>query len=161
MCLRALPNALSALRLIIAILAVYAYTVTVNGLVIVLALSVGIVTDVLDGFIARAQNVESVLGHRLDIIADACCFGILPCVYIVERQQSRFADAVCVLFVFYGLARIGAGWRCAGIPLPLLGCLLFATYYIALLPSVRIFVAAVLIAVAFASIAIERRRRTS
>lgn len=48
---------------------------------------VGLVTDSLDGFIARATKTGSDFGVQLDSLADTVCFGVGPTVFIYQLMS--------------------------------------------------------------------------
>lgn len=64
-----IPNALSAYR-ILAFPVIFYALFSNNDRLFIILLSVNLVTDILDGFIARRFNMQTEFGARLDSIAD-------------------------------------------------------------------------------------------
>lgn len=64
-----IPNALSAYRIVALPFIIYAI-VTGNRTLFITLLSVNLITDILDGLIARMFNLQTDLGARLDSLAD-------------------------------------------------------------------------------------------
>ena len=63
------PNALSAYRLLALPFILYALFTTDRNLFILL-ISVNLITDILDGLIARLFNLQTEFGAKLDSVAD-------------------------------------------------------------------------------------------
>lgn len=55
----------------------------------VLSLAVGLVCDILDGYVARKLNVKSKLGSSFDQLADLVCFGVGPGIFFTKTQLAR------------------------------------------------------------------------
>ena len=72
-----IPNLLSAFRLVLVPVFVWAYIVKDNSLLATLVLAVSGITDMLDGQIARRFNMVSDLGKMLDPIADKVTQGVV------------------------------------------------------------------------------------
>ena len=68
---------------------------------------VGIVTDLLDGHLARSFGYVTTYGHRLDLIADATCFSFLPFTYIWIIQKSQLEALLLIIsLLIYTLFRV-------------------------------------------------------
>ncbi|HMV15349.1 MAG TPA: CDP-alcohol phosphatidyltransferase family protein [Chitinophagales bacterium] len=52
-------------------------------------LSISLLADFLDGFVARALNVKSELGGQLDSLADMVTFGVLPGIMLFNIIQAK------------------------------------------------------------------------
>lgn len=100
--LRALPNALSLLRLALAVpIAVLILTGAHAAAVIALALfAAGALTDMIDGLIARAMLAQTVLGSHLDPLADKALVLFPLAALAIEGRLSPLAlGAFLVLLV--------------------------------------------------------------
>lgn len=88
-----IPNALSAYRILAFPVICYALFADNDRLFIIL-LSVNLVTDILDGFIARRFNMQTEFGARLDSIADIgtyiCAFSGMCYFYFDFISEHRF-----------------------------------------------------------------------
>lgn len=73
----------------------------------VLVMLLGIIFDVMDGFLARHTNSSSKLGANLDSLADMVTFGIAPLVMLYIYYGNLYVSAAGVI-----LATCGA-WRLA------------------------------------------------
>lgn len=78
---RYVPNILSFLRIILAVLLIP--TLTVKIIFVALYITIGI-TDVLDGLIARKFGYESDLGAKLDSIADLVFYSIVVFIFVKQ-----------------------------------------------------------------------------
>jgi len=96
-----IPNILSFYRIIIFPLILY-FTITKSEKLFVIFLIISLITDILDGFIARRFNMKSELGARLDSIADIGTF-ILAVVGIFIFKSNDFAPHLLSFFSFLGL----------------------------------------------------------
>lgn len=74
--IKQLPNTLSILRVL---LSISLFTLKPLGLAFFIAYSLAGITDILDGFIARKTNSESLFGAKLDSIADM----VMVCVLMI------------------------------------------------------------------------------
>jgi CDP-diacylglycerol--serine O-phosphatidyltransferase len=54
-----------------------------------IAAAVGLVADMLDGFLARSLNATSKFGAAFDQLADLTCFGIGPAVFFIRHQMQQ------------------------------------------------------------------------
>ena len=95
-----LPNLLSAYRLVMApVLVVLALSGARTYFVVFLAIS--FMTDLLDGFIARAWNQRTSFGSRLDSIADEMTYvAALTGAFQFEYQAIRPHAALLYAFIF-------------------------------------------------------------
>ncbi len=113
--MKALPNLLSALRLLLAPTMVGAAAATGSRRWFLILFGLSLLTDALDGFLARRLHAESDLGRRLDSWADyvmtaaavAAIWLLWP--EVVRREWPWFLTTVvgCFAIVVYGLIR----WR--------------------------------------------------
>lgn len=107
---RQLPNALSALRLLVVPILLSLAWLGEAGL-FAFALAGALVTDVLDGFLARRLGIESELGARLDSRADLAIWLSIPlCAWWLRPEVVR-AEAVWIaLGLLAALLPLAAGW---------------------------------------------------
>ena len=128
--MREIPNIISLIRLLGSVWSCGYIFVESNVYVVSGMLLLGIVTDMLDGYLARRLGAVSIRGHRLDLIADAFCFSLLPCVYILSNQASTLDLIISISLVIYTLSRIRTeDWVCKGIPLPIVGTMVFTVLF--------------------------------
>lgn len=59
-----------------------------NTEVSLVAASIGLVADMLDGFVARSLKASSKFGAAFDQLADLSCFGIGPAVFFIRHQMT-------------------------------------------------------------------------
>lgn len=107
-----LPDYLSIFRIIAAILllvlALYGFRLVFAGLLLI-----GLLTDALDGYIARKKNMTTKHGAYLDSIGDACIF-LGSFIGIVIFETVFFAQFLIVLLIAGGLYLLQLGlafWR--------------------------------------------------
>ena len=112
---------------------------------VTLAIIVGIITDIADGYVARRLRVVSNIGFMLDSIADIVCFGVLLFFYLLIVVPS--SSFVAVTLLTYSLGR--TSWRNAkqwGPPLPVIGVTAtIAAQLLGLWASLTVLLAAILI----------------
>ena len=96
-----IPNILSFYRIVSFPVVLY-FAIKGNETVFVILLIINLITDVLDGFIARRFNMQSELGARLDSIADIGTF-ILAVTGIFIFKANDFAPHLLSFFTFLGL----------------------------------------------------------
>ena len=104
-----IPNFLSSLRLgLVPALLMLAYAGQARTFFVCLVLA--LLTDLLDGFIARRLNATSALGAKLDSLADlATTLAMPPCAWWLRPEVLRDeAVAIIVALSFYAAAQ-GAG----------------------------------------------------
>ncbi len=90
-----IPNLLSLLRILSVPFIVYSYVTLQNSRLAVAILAFGVLTDVLDGFIARHFHMVSDLGKALDPAADKLTqAAVLICLFSAHKQLL----ALIVLF---------------------------------------------------------------
>ncbi len=93
--LKLIPNQLTAFRLLL--LPLPAIMIAYNhDLAAFLLLCVGIITDVLDGFLARKLNQISELGKLLDPIADKLGIAILVVALVIYKEFPIWAAAIII-----------------------------------------------------------------
>lgn len=101
-----LPNFLSSLRLgFVPVLLMLAYAGEAK--VFFVCLLISLVTDTLDGFLARRLNATSVIGAKLDSLADlATTLAMPPCAWWLRPEVLREeVVAVVALLTFYAAAQ--------------------------------------------------------
>ena len=76
-----------------------------NNILLAILLIYSIVSDMLDGYIARKLNQVSVLGKILDPLADKICIGVLVAFAVIYRDLPLWVAVTIitrdVLIVFY------------------------------------------------------------
>jgi len=73
-------NFISAIRVILSISLIWLYNNTTLFIIVYLACGL---SDILDGYIARKSNTQSILGAKLDSAADIVLFGIITSLMVV------------------------------------------------------------------------------
>ena len=96
-----IPNILSFYRIISFPVVLY-FAIIKSELVFAILLIINLITDALDGFIARKFNMQSELGAKLDSIADIGTF-ILAVIGIFIFKSKEFATHLISFFIFLGL----------------------------------------------------------
>lgn len=97
-----IPNFLSSLRLgFVPVLLMLAYAGQARIFLICLVIS--LLTDTLDGFIARRLNATSEVGAKLDSLADlAVCLAMPPCAWWLRPEVLREEiPAIAAALLFY------------------------------------------------------------
>ena len=106
-----LPNLLSSVRLILAILFLGTFerygTVQYRSLLVLLVIAAA-ATDILDGRIARSFNSVSQFGRILDPVADKAMQGVMLA-YLVPRYP--LAELVLILFAVKECYMMVTGWK--------------------------------------------------
>ena len=102
-----LPNALSAYRLLAIPFIVWAILKGDKHLFITL-LSVNLITDILDGIIARAFKLETALGARLDSLADIGSYllAVLGLLILEREFVNEHETAFKIIIVLYFIPQI-------------------------------------------------------
>jgi cardiolipin synthase (CMP-forming) len=95
------PNVLSFYRLAMAPV-IGALALSEERALFIIFLSISFVTDVLDGLIARAWNLCTRIGSRLDSIADELTY-VAALVGIFQFEYHAVKPHVAILYVFIGL----------------------------------------------------------
>merc|ERR1711988_826084 len=54
-----------------------------------IAAAVGLVADMLDGFLARSLKATSKFGAAFDQLADLTCFGVGPAIFFIRHQMEQ------------------------------------------------------------------------
>jgi len=96
-----IPNILSFYRIISFPLVLY-FAISKYENLFVIFLVINLITDILDGFIARKFNMQTELGARLDSIADVGTF-ILAVIGIYTFKAEEFAPHLLSFSTFLGL----------------------------------------------------------
>jgi len=100
------PNMLSIYRLAAAPVVV-GLALSEQRTLFVVLLCVSFVTDVLDGPIARAWNLQTQIGARLDSIADVLTYAA-ALVGIFQFEYQTLEPNIAVLYTFIGLLSVAA-----------------------------------------------------
>ena len=96
-----IPNLLSFYRLIIFPLILY-FAISNNEKLFVIFICISLITDVLDGFIARNFNMQTNFGLQLDNLADVAT--IITAFYGLFRfKWEDFQDHVWVIYLFVAI----------------------------------------------------------
>lgn len=90
------PNALSAYRLLALPFIIYSI-LTSNRDLFILLISVNLITDILDGLIARVFNLQTEFGAKLDSIADIGTY-LMACIGMITLEKS-FVTAYKIEFI--------------------------------------------------------------
>jgi phosphatidylglycerophosphate synthase len=101
-----IPNFLSSLRLgFVPVLLMLAFAGEAQIFLVCLAIS--LLTDVLDGFLARRLKATSAIGAKLDSLADmATCLAMPPCAWWLKPEVLRAeAISIVVALAFYFAAQ--------------------------------------------------------
>ena len=69
-------------------------------------LLLAVVSDYLDGKVARLMKREGDFGKQLDSLADTVSFGVAPAIFGLVGIQTNFAVIIFVLFLFAGVLRL-------------------------------------------------------
>jgi CDP-diacylglycerol--glycerol-3-phosphate 3-phosphatidyltransferase len=93
-----IPNILSFYRLLAAPV-IIGFALTQHRDLFVVFLCVSLVTDILDGLIARTFSMQSKIGSRLDSIADDCTF-VAAFVGIFQFEYESIRPHIIILYVF-------------------------------------------------------------
>lgn len=96
-----IPNLLSAYRILAFPMVLY-FALSENENLFVLFLIINLITDILDGLIARAFKMQTEFGARLDSIADIGTY-ILAIVGIFIFKAADFEPHLLSFYVFVGL----------------------------------------------------------
>ncbi|MFP5439067.1 MAG: CDP-alcohol phosphatidyltransferase family protein [Bacteroidia bacterium] len=102
-----LPNALSFYRIVIAPAIVWSL-ITEERAVFITLIGINLVTDILDGYIARRYNLCTELGARLDSLADIGTFLLAISGFWIFEHDFVMAHkaAFITLFCFYSVPQI-------------------------------------------------------
>lgn len=96
-----LPNALSFYRLVAFPFALYCIIQGAERIFATL-LIINLITDILDGWIARRYQMETQFGARLDSIADTGTY-VLALTGVLVFKAADFAPHLSSLYIFIGL----------------------------------------------------------
>ncbi len=69
----------------------------------------GIIFDGIDGIIARAKNVNSIIGAELDSLADFITFCVAPIILVWQLVGYRYGFPgimICFIYIFFGALRL-------------------------------------------------------
>ena len=100
-----LPNLLSFYRLAMAPV-IGALALSEERTLFIIFLCISFVTDVLDGLIARAWNLCTKIGSRLDSIADELTY-LAALVGMFQFEYHALKPHIAMLYVFIGLLVVG------------------------------------------------------
>ncbi len=145
-----IPNALTALNLILGICAIIS---TFNGEFFHAALFVvaAMVSDGLDGRVARYLNASSEFGKELDSLCDLVSFGVAPAIlsyaFLLKDLPSGMGYIVAAFFATCGalrLARFNVNTGIVkgyfmGLPIPAAGCVVATFVMLGIKPTGWIF----------------------
>lgn len=151
-----IPNALTALNLILgigAIIATFNHEFYHAALFVVAAM----ISDGLDGRVARYLNASSEFGKELDSLCDLVSFGVAPAIlsyaFLLKELPGISGYIVAALFATCGalrLARFNVNTGVVkgyfmGLPIPAGGCLVATFIMLDIKPSLMIFSIMVLV----------------
>jgi len=100
-----LPNILTFSRIIIAFLTIFLIFADVNILYVVLAFLLGMLTDTLDGQIARRFNLKTEFGRQFDMIADRFLMIGVALAAIIKLGISEILTVNQLFQIFFILSR--------------------------------------------------------
>lgn len=92
-----IPNSITLTNLVCGILAIVFLLEGHTSIVWILIL-IGLLSDFLDGFVARALNQSSPIGKELDSLADMITFGVLPCLLFYDLMKYFSPDSYLKYF---------------------------------------------------------------
>jgi len=145
-----LPNLLSLYRLIISFVIPVLWVLKVKEEVIYLLIISGVLSDTLDGNLARLLKQKTALGKALDPLADKCFINMLFFLFYLEKRVTFYFFAIILLrdlgILLGGLILLKRGIDLRNLSPTLLGktstvfqlltlVLLFTTAYIRELPN--------------------------
>lgn len=120
--LRHLPNALTLCNLICGCIGVILLSEHGDREVIFVLVAIACVFDFLDGFAARMLKVSSPIGKELDSLADMVTFGVLPSLFILTYEDTKWIALLIVVCSALRLAKFNVDERQAdgfiGLPTP-------------------------------------------
>ncbi len=93
-----IPNALSAYRLLALPFLIYSIATSDKHLFIIL-ISINLITDILDGLIARVFNLQTEFGARLDSIADMGTFIMALAGFIFLEKEFVHEHSFAFIFL--------------------------------------------------------------
>jgi CDP-diacylglycerol--serine O-phosphatidyltransferase len=144
-----IPNALTALNLVLGICAIIS---TFNGSFYQAALFVvaAMISDGLDGRVARYLNVSSQFGKELDSLCDLVSFGVAPAILAYAFLLKDFGIMGYIIAAFFAtcgalrLARFNVNTGTVkgyfmGLPIPAAGCVVATFVMLGIKPSGWIF----------------------
>ena len=110
------------------------FAINGNYLFVIIFLFLAVISDYLDGKLARKLNQENVFGKELDSLADTISFGVAPAIFGFSLIQTPLAIASFTIFLFCGILRLArynimdikGGF--AGMPITLNGIIIPALY---------------------------------
>jgi CDP-diacylglycerol--serine O-phosphatidyltransferase len=112
--IRHLPNLITLLNMLLGISVIFivisqqgeVHRLTACGMILA-----SVVLDCFDGKIARALNVESILGKQLDSFADLISFGLAPMAILLTH--GSFRSLGWIMYAFIAIYTIAAAYRLA------------------------------------------------
>ena len=110
------------------------FAINGNYLFVIIFLFLAVISDYLDGKLARKLNQENVFGKELDSLADTISFGVAPAIFGFSLTQTPLAIVSFTIFLFCGILRLArynimdikGGF--AGMPITLNGIIIPALY---------------------------------
>jgi len=99
--LYSVPNLLSFYRIFTFPIVLY-YTLISNELIYFILLTINLITDILDGFIARRFNLQTEFGARLDAFADIGMY-ILAFLGVLVFKAHEFEPHIYSLSIFFAV----------------------------------------------------------
>jgi CDP-diacylglycerol--serine O-phosphatidyltransferase len=110
------------------------FAINGNYLFVIIFLFLAVISDYLDGKLARKLNQENVFGKELDSLADTISFGVAPAIFGFSLIQTPLAIVSFTIFLFCGILRLArynimdikGGF--AGMPITLNGIIIPALY---------------------------------
>lgn len=100
-----IPNVLTFLRIIFAVIAVYFILSGFNIVYVVIAFIAGALTDFFDGFIARKFNLKTEFGRKFDMIADRILMVSVVLAFIIKLKISGLLTSDYLLDIILTLTR--------------------------------------------------------
>ncbi len=145
-----IPNALTALNLVLGVCAILS---TFNGALYQAALFVfaAMISDGLDGRVARYLNASSEFGKELDSLCDLVSFGVAPAimayVFLLKELPGFYGYMIAAFFTTCGalrLARFNVNTGIVkgyfmGLPIPAAGCVVATFIMLDIKPAAWIF----------------------
>jgi len=87
--IRNIPNFLTALRVVIAFVLIYLILAGFNIIIIVVLFSAGMITDALDGQIARRYKMTTEFGRKFDMVADRILILGAVLAFVIEFSSKE------------------------------------------------------------------------
>ena len=100
-----LPDYVTCLNLIAGLLSIYAgvhHHYTASALLLLM----GVVFDMMDGFLARKLKQESEFGAELDSLSDLVTFGVAPMVLVMTYYNTSWLSLLAIAIPVFGALRL-------------------------------------------------------